>query len=502
MLIEEILKMLYFTVFYIIGGIYIFIKKFSKYFTFTIFSIISFTIGLNLLYFKLQELILSHKWTYLTKYGQYLIKFVSNNSLLYSFLLSIIITFFLIGFANLFRLYGISRNLERIGLFSKRKKNIFYPTDTSKDLPTFLFFRFIGNRTRYYFRSVGISLNMWTNCRQELENILNSNFVKAGYVRSHGRDFKHYIYVEMSNEIPDSLAFSEDILAGCSDKKVALGLGMGDLIIYDFSKSVHLLVCGLTGSGKSVLIRCLAYQLLRNGAYCTFIDFKGGIEFQVFKEKYGLDVMSETKEVDQYLNEMIAEHKARIIEFKNQGCKNLDEYNKKTGNNISRIYIIVDEIAEMMDKTGISKSERRIIESIEGKLNTIARLCRATGIHLILGTQRPDSNVINGQIKNNIQGRVCGVLRDDSVSIMILGTGAATELEDIKGRFLYQEGLTLVKFQAYYFTDEDMKPIRINKNFIHTEEPDQEEIELYIPTEHEQIKPVQTEHEDSFLNFS
>ena len=82
--------------------------------------------------------------------------------------------------------------------------------------------------------------------------------------------------------------------------------------------------------------------------------------------------------------------------------------------NIFVTYIFAcDELAEMLDKTGLTKDQKETVNKIEGLLSTIARQGRAFGIHLILATQRPDSTILNGQIKNNINCRICG--RADNV---------------------------------------------------------------------------------------
>ena len=88
------------------------------------------------------------------------------------------------------------------------------------------------------------------------------------------------------------------------------------------------------------------------------------------------------------------------------------------------------------------------------KIGTIARQGRAFGIHLILATQRPDSTILNGQIKNNINYRICG--RADNVLSMIIldKTDAADQIpEDAQGRFILQDGTI---FQAYWFEDSSL----------------------------------------------
>ena len=84
-------------------------------------------------------------------------------------------------------------------------------------------------------------------------------------------------------------------------------------------------------------------------------------------------------------------------------------------------------------------------------MTTLARLGRAFGIHLILATQRPDANVIPGQIKNNLDFRVCG-RADDTLSSIILGNNSADDQipKDARGRFITGDGTV---FQAYLFDE-------------------------------------------------
>lgn len=91
---------------------------------------------------------------------------------------------------------------------------------------------------------------------------------------------------------------------------------------------------------------------------------------------------------------------------------------------------------------------------IESRLATIARLGRAFGIHLILATQRPDANILCGQIKNNIAYRICG--RADNVlsGIILDSTAAADEIpSDARGRFIDNNG---VIFQSYWFDESNI----------------------------------------------
>ena len=118
---------------------------------------------------------------------------------------------------------------------------------------------------------------------------------------------------------------------------------------------------------------------------------------------------------------------------------------------IKRVVFACDEVAEVLDKTGLSKDAKELVSQIEGKLSIIARQGRAFGIHLILATQRPDANILAGQIRNNIDFRVCG--RADNVlsQIILDNTNAAEQIpKDSQGLFITHDG---VIFKGYLFDE-------------------------------------------------
>lgn len=133
------------------------------------------------------------------------------------------------------------------------------------------------------------------------------------------------------------------------------------------------------------------------------------------------------------------------------GVANIDEYNRNAEKKLYRIVFACDEIAEVLDKTGLSKQQKDEILKIESELSIIARQGRAFGIHLVLATQRPDAAILNGQIRNNIDTRICG--RADNVLLQIIldNTDASDKIaKSSQGRFLTNSGKI---FQAYWFDE-------------------------------------------------
>ena len=151
------------------------------------------------------------------------------------------------------------------------------------------------------------------------------------------------------------------------------------------------------------------------------------------------------------LDKLVHMLEQRKAAFRSVGCANLDEYNQKLGCCVPRCIFACDEVAELLDRTGADNEKKKLLAQIENRLSTIARQGRAFGIHLILATQRPDATIIPGQIRNNMDFRVCG--RADSVlsQIILDNTGAADQIpKDARGRFITGDGTV---FQGYLFDE-------------------------------------------------
>ncbi len=347
---------------------------------------------------------------------------------------------------------------EKLGIYTRLDGVKYFPEliETTED----------GKKVIYKFNSEGLPLTLWKDKRESIESTLNTNVVQIKNEKD-SKKIIELVTVPLKHNIQESYPWSDDYISD-KDFEIILGEGLLERQVLNFNTTPHVLIGGLTGAGKSVLERAITWQVIKKGAKAFFVDFKGGIELDSFKD-FG-EVVSDRKRFLVILLKLVKEHHERIKEFKTLDVKNIVEYNKKSKTPLARVFVIVDEVAELFDTSGISdKNELEIYKAIEGKMSTLARLSRATGINMILATQRPDATVIKGQIKNNLGARISGRMTDKEPSIMILGSPEATKLpEDIKGRFLYSLGAEPIEFQGYYFKDTDIKPGSYQKGIMLT----------------------------------
>ena len=304
--------------------------------------------------------------------------------------------------------------------------------------------------TVWEFRNQSIPLQEWEKKRLAIETALGITIVKLTYAKGKSRVLVYA--VPAGDDLPEVLKWKDSYLS-LDSFVLVLGESYTGPVTVNLTHIPHILLGGSTGSGKSVLLKLLLMQALRKGAEVYIADFKGGVDFpKVWHEKCRMCFTEE--DLCDTLDRLVEELERRKSALKALGCPNIDAYNEIAERPLQRLIFACDEVAEVLDKTGRSKEDKELLAQIENRLSTIARLGRAFGIHLILATQRPDANIIPGQIKNNMDFRVCG--RADSVlsQIILDNTSAAEQIpKDARGRFITGGGTV---FQGYLFDEEQI----------------------------------------------
>ena len=301
--------------------------------------------------------------------------------------------------------------------------------------------------TIWEFNNPSLPLKLWEDKRLAIEAALDINIISMKYGKSKGRIIVYA--VPAKDDLPEHAEWKAEYL---SPDSFVLTLGEGYIgpITVDLAKIPHILLGGSTGSGKSVLLKLLLMQALHKGAKVYIADFKGGVDFPpAWHERCRM--CFEEDDLIELLTGLADELELRKKLFKEAGCPNLVEYNKAKETHLKRLVFACDEVAEILDKSGTDKARKDKLASIESKLSIIARQGRAFGIHLILATQRPDANLIPGQIRTNLGCRICG--RADSIlsQIILDSTAAADQIsKEARGRFLLHDGSV---FQGYWLDD-------------------------------------------------
>lgn len=292
----------------------------------------------------------------------------------------------------------------------------------------------------YAFYTV-VPISSWLSKKDKLGMCLNTPILDIVQDRKNNR----IVYVVTKvKELPTQIAWNDSYLENAD--MFALGIGYYGKVAISLAVYPHWFIAGETGSGKSNLLKCLIYQAIQKRYEVVLIDFKRGVSFSSFSKT--VKMYYEYDETMILLQEMVAETKHRLDFYRESGVDSLKEYNQKNKNTpMQRKIIFIDELAELL-----KVRDKEISNTLYDALETLTRISRSAGIHLIMGVQRADSSVINGQIKSNVPLRICGHFADREPSRIMLSNDSASFLPDIKGRFIVK-GSTQQEIQTFYYNN-------------------------------------------------
>ncbi|HEX6473698.1 MAG TPA: DNA translocase FtsK 4TM domain-containing protein [Candidatus Limnocylindria bacterium] len=276
-----------------------------------------------------------------------------------------------------------------------------------------------------------------------------------------------YVGIEIPNSAFDLVTLKEvlgsrtfDTLGAASKLAFALGQDVaGQPFSADLAKMPHVLIAGATGSGKSVCVNAIICSLLMRATptevKLILIDPKR-VEMAQYKGIPHLltEVIVDSDKAVNALKWTVGTMEARYHEFAQRGVRNIAGFNDALRPGEPRmpyVVIVIDELADLMM---VSAYE------VESTITRIAQLARATGIHLVVATQRPSVQVITGLIKANIPSRIAFAMTSGVDSRTILDTTGA---EDLLGRgdMLYQpiDAPRAVRLQGVLVTDSEIDDV-------------------------------------------
>ena len=285
---------------------------------------------------------------------------------------------------------------------------------------------------------------------------------------------KSTVGIELANDTVTPVGLREILESFPANKEksklmVALGKNiMGNSIFCEIDKTPHLLVAGATGSGKSVCINCIIASLLMRTkpteVKLVLVDPKK-VELSMYNGVPHLliPVVTDPRKASDALKRIVREMEDRYDKFSDKGVKNITTYNEWVDkqnetlpeedkmSHMPYIVVIVDELADLMLVAS---------KEVEDSIMRITQMARAAGIHLIIATQRPSTDVITGVIKANIPSRIAFAVSSNIDSRTILDQSGAEKLLG-KGDMLFSPmgDITPVRVQGAYVSDEDLQKI-------------------------------------------
>ncbi|AHF60707.1 hypothetical protein P344_01560 [Spiroplasma mirum ATCC 29335] len=304
----------------------------------------------------------------------------------------------------------------------------------------------------------GVKVNKITSLENDLKYALATQNVRI----EAPIQGKSAVGIEIANQISNKVTLREIMEKTPLEKQnnkllVAIGRSVnGEIIFIELDKMPHLLVAGSTGSGKSVSINTvLSSLLLRTKPHevkLLLIDPKQ-VELAVFNNLPHLlaPVIYDTKLANGALKKVIGEMERRYSILSEKGVRNIETYNAKVKaeDKLPYIVVVIDELADLMMTAG---------KDIEDSIMRITQLARAAGIHMIIATQRPSTDVITGVIKTNIPSRIAFAVASSIDSRTILDQTGAEKLIGYGDMLYAPAGQNIpTRAQGAYISDEEIE---------------------------------------------
>ena len=278
---------------------------------------------------------------------------------------------------------------------------------------------------------------------------------------------KAAVGIEISNAEPTPV-YLREVIADARFKsfpsKLAFALGKdiaGNVVVADIAKMPHMLIAGATGSGKSVcintLITSLIYKANPDEVKLLMIDPKV-VELKIYNgiPHLLIPVVTDPKKAAGALNWAVAEMTKRYGLFAESNARDLKSYNafiteNGEGDPLPQIVIIIDELSDLMMTSG---------KEVESAICRLAQMARASGIHLIIATQRPSVDVITGLIKANIPSKIAFSVSSGIDSRTILGENGAERLLGRGDMLFYPTGMNKpMRVQGCFISEKEMETI-------------------------------------------
>lgn len=248
---------------------------------------------------------------------------------------------------------------------------------------------------------------------------------------------------------------------GSAEAGLPLWLGVrvtGEPMSFDLTRQPHLLVGGTTGSGKSICLHALLISLLvgvpRDRLNVILIDPKK-VEFAPYAKANSkrIEVITDVVDARTRLGALTEEMEARTSALENAGVRDLAEGHRKGVLTLPYIVVFVEELADLVMQ--VPEAEEHLIR--------LAQKARATGIHLIIATQRPDARILNGLLRSNIPSRIALTVQKSTESKIILDETGAERLTGAGDMLVRLSGEPLVRLHGVLVTEDDSAAVIRNE---------------------------------------
>ncbi len=306
------------------------------------------------------------------------------------------------------------------------------------------------NRTKLELLSEGVGEERYKARMDDLRAAAGQRVESINFKQDDSRIMEIYLAKKL---LPDKVHFSDLISHASAPYSFVIGKSMAGVVTASLETTPHFMVAGATDGGKSGTFKSYLTGLLESSDRIQFylMDFKK-TELNDFKGLPNAVLINDLIEGDIWLRKLVDEMERRYDVLAKNGHNKIDPVR----DDLDRIVIAIDECSEI-GKVRRNEPNYAVYERMRLSMDKLARKARASGIHMMIATQKIDRATLDTRVQENIQGRLALRMDTPENSMRVLQNGRACGLPAVPGRAIWKKGADYIEVQTPYLSEEEIK---------------------------------------------
>lgn len=304
------------------------------------------------------------------------------------------------------------------------------------------------NRTKVLVKSTGLGEDRYKSKLDDLRASVGQRIESVNFLEKDNR----FVEISMARKLLEEKVNYMDIIGNCKRPySFVVGKSQRNVVTENLEDVPHYMIAGSTGGGKSMAFKGMILGLMESSKKIQFylFDFKR-VEFNEFQDLPNVKIIKDEENAARLLEALVQEMDKRYKMLEAKKLKKVDPVR----DNLDRIVIGVDECADLLGKVGKDHPHFESISKARHSLSQLARKARASGIHIILATQKMDKMSLDTQIQENLEGRLSLRMNTIENSVRVLQNNMSYYLPSIPGRGVWKRGADYTEIQCPYLSDE------------------------------------------------
>jgi hypothetical protein len=307
------------------------------------------------------------------------------------------------------------------------------------------------NRTRLLVKSTGLGEERYKTKLDDLRASVGERIESVRFLDSNST----FVEIFLAKKLLESRVMYAEVEKSLKRPfSFIIGKSQSHLVMESLEKVPHYLIAGSTGGGKSVAFKSMLIGLLETSSQLQvyLFDFKR-VEMNEFSILPNVMVVNQEVTAQVILSNLEKEMEKRFRYLESRGFREIDPVRDK----LDRIVVGIDECTDLTGKVAKSHPDYITIEKARLSLDHLSRKARACGIHLILATQKIDSDSLDTRVQENIEGRLGLRMNTMENSVRVLQNSMAYHLPSIPGRAIWKKGSGYTEVQCPFLSDQEIK---------------------------------------------